>query len=359
MANRWPLGFNIALLTPPLALLSERRFGRLPAIPVMDRNFTLPSLSIVIPARNEAENLRRLLPTLQAIRYPGPLSIIVVDDGSTDETSAVATTFNAQLIRIDDLPHGWLGKPHACHQGALAAIGEWLLFTDADTIHVQGGLAQAVAYAEENRLDGLSIFPRQVTGGVIDTIALMVSFAGLFAGMSKSRSFLNGQYILIRRETYNASRGFAAVAGEPLEDLALGHHLQRQGYRLPMVRGEDIVRVRMYTEPKGMWNGLSRIAAGSLRWSGSGSMMIGIFITGAAMPSYLLLMTRANRQQLHLAIGTWLYMAMGFLPWARRFGSGWWSLLAPVGAVLVHVVALWGLVARLSGRGVSWKGRRV
>jgi glycosyltransferase involved in cell wall biosynthesis len=82
-----------------------------------------PSLSIIIPARNEAENLRRLLPSLKQTDYPGPLEIIVVDDGSTDETADIARQHQTALLQLHELPQGWLGKTNACHQGSAQAGG--------------------------------------------------------------------------------------------------------------------------------------------------------------------------------------------------------------------------------------------
>ena len=127
----------------------------------------------------------------------------------------------------NELLAGWLGKPHAVHQGVLASRGEWLLFTDADMEHHPASAATAVSYALNNQADGLSIFPQQATRGVVDRAALMVGFAGLFAGQRRHNATLNGQYILLRREVYAQSGGMTAVRNEMLEDfIAAFNHLK-------------------------------------------------------------------------------------------------------------------------------------
>jgi len=111
----------MTFLALPLGLRAERLYQNLPRISSIDIPQYLPSLSIIIPARNEEANLSVLLPSLCSLRYPGPLEILVVDDQSTDQTAAVAQAHGAGLLRLDHLPSGWLGKPFACHQGAQAA----------------------------------------------------------------------------------------------------------------------------------------------------------------------------------------------------------------------------------------------
>ncbi len=369
---------TMALLTPPLALRSEQLYRNLPQLNQEVAAGPLPSLSIIVPARNEAVNLRRLLPSLNLIAYPGPWEVIVVDDNSTDETPWVAKEFGVRVVCLDDLPAGWLGKPHASHQGALAASGDWLLFTDADTIHEPCGPAQAVSYALHHRLDGLSLFLNQVTSGVLDRLGLLVAFAGLFSGLlSTSLShgsydlpedgtpvdgrgrLYNGQYILIRREVYEASGGFSAVADESLEDLALGQQLRAKGYRVSLARGERLANVQMYADKSGLWQGLTRLGIGSFRWLGLSSILTALFITGVMAPILAMLSSLRKRRNRKWALVSWIVVAFGFVPWARRFGSTWLAILAPFGALLVQLSALWGLASRLAGRGISWKGRSV
>lgn len=349
----------LALLAGPMAWRAERRYQALGTLPQTPCNRPLPSLSVIIPARNEAENLKCLLPTLQSQRYDGPCEIIVVDDQSADDTAAVARRFDTTVIEGRLLPEDWLGKPHACHQGALAAKGEWLLFTDADTRHQPQGIARAVNHALENDLDGLSLFLHQETQGAADTLALMVAFTGMIAGLPQENSFLNGQYILLRRRVYFESGGFAAVAHEPLEDLALGHHLNAHHYRVPIMRGEDCASVRMYQDWKGMWQGLVRIGGGSLRWMGARSLIPILFISVAVMPLLVLGMTAAGLLRGRWFVAGWISAVPGFLSWGRRFGSAGWALLAPLGALIVQLAATWGLISRAIGRGFRWKGRIV
>lgn len=373
----WPL------LAASLSLLAEWRYRSLPRLPALEASRPLPSLSVIIPARNEEANLGRLLPSLLENDYPGLLEILVVDDDSGDATAAVALEHDVQLIQVTALPEGWLGKPFACHTGAAAASGEWLLFSDADTFHDPGGLARSVAYARDNGLDALSLWLRQESCGWLDNLVMPVAFAGLFAGVASTNTLLNGQYILLRRESYLRSGGFATVSDEPMEDLALGRHLCASGYRVQTLRGDTVASVRLYSEGRSLWHALTRLGGGSLGWLGAGSLLTMLLVTAAMAPILRIAsaltkaldrptgnrlptggrLPTAGRRPTAVWLGkallAWMATVPAFILWARRFGSGWWALLAPVGAVIVQIAAIWGLLSRLIGRGIQWRGRVV
>jgi glycosyltransferase involved in cell wall biosynthesis len=116
-------------------------------------------VSIIVPARNEARNLPRLLPTLLSQAYPD-FEVLVVDDASTDETAALAARAGARVLSTSGPPPGWTGKCNACWQGAQAARGEWLLFVDADTTHTPLTLASAIAWAAAQRAEAASFILR-------------------------------------------------------------------------------------------------------------------------------------------------------------------------------------------------------
>ena len=350
----------LALLALPLGLRAERAYRRLPVIPNEGESTSLHSLSIIVPARNEAHNLPALITSLKKLKYPGQLEILVVNDHSSDCTGEVAAAWGAQVLNLDQgLPAGWQGKPYACHQGALAAAGEWLLFTDADTIHSPMGLARAVAFAQAYHLDGLSLFIRQKTHRWWDHQALAAAFAGLFAGHHSRNHMLNGQFILIRRAAYLESGGFMAVRGEILEDVALGNFLHQQGYRLSLLRGEDIAEVQMYSSPRQMFHGLSRLGSDALRWGRAGSVLTALFITALMTPLIVLIGVLFRKLHWRWLPITWATSTVSLLPWTQRFGARRLALLAPIGALIVQTAAIYGLLRRLLGRGLVWKDRRV
>lgn len=359
MTKQHQLLASLALLAGPMAYRAERRYQGLGTLANKPCRQPLPSLAIIVPARNEAENLQHLLPTLQSLVYDGEYEVIVVDDQSTDGTADVARQFNTKVVEGKALPDGWLGKPYACHQGVFAAKGDWFLFTDADTNHQPDGPARAVGYAIDNGLDGLSLFLQQETKGTADTIALLVAFAGIFAALPQENSFLNGQYILLRRDVYLDSGGFAAVSSEALEDLALGSHLKSLNYRVPVMVGEDVASVRMYHDFKGLWQGMIRLGGGSLHWLGWWAFVSVAFITAVMMPVLVLGMVWAGFLRSWWFVAGWLSAVLGFISWGRRFGSTGWALLSPIGALIVQIAATWGLISRLIGRGIQWKGRTV
>ena len=362
--NNWPKGLvMLAFLSLPLGWLADRRYRQMPHLDSRlretDTQLAFPSVSIIVPARNEAANLQVLLPSLMGLDYPGLMEVIVVDDDSEDDTAVVAQKHGANVLSLNCLPDGWLGKPHACHRGTAVAGGEWLLFTDADTRHVLGSLSCVIEYALNNQLDGLTCHLHHKTHGLLDSLVLMTAFAGLFAGLPRKDTSLNGQYILLRRDVYECSGGFAAVRQEPLEDLALGHHLHNQGFCVPMLRGDDMAEVSMYQSIPQLWRGMTRIGAGSLRWTGLGSLITALFITALMTPLLALKLVLDKRLRRRWLCLSWVTAVAGIWPWKERFGLRWQAWLAPFGALFVQITAVWGLLNRLIGRGFSWKGRTV
>jgi chlorobactene glucosyltransferase len=361
MSNRYDWRPNAALtfVSLPLSIWAEHTYQAMPRLHASVGAGPLPALSIIIPARNEAGNLSRLLPSLRRLCYPGPLELIVVDDGSSDGTGQVAAAHGAQVLRIDHLPDGWKGKPHACHQGAQAAMGDWLLFTDADTVHLPDSAARAVDYAVQRQLDGLSLFLKQESKTWIDRLALTAAYAGLFAGTRPQDRLLNGQYVLLLRDVYWESGGFEAVRAEALEDVALGNRLRRQGYRVPILVGEDAATVRMYDNTRQLWNGMNRLGADSLRWGGLRAAWTALFVTALMSPLIALVGVCTGKLDRRWLPATWAAAAVPMIPWASRFGNALWALAIPFGALFVQAAALWGILNRLVGRGIRWKGRRV
>jgi glycosyltransferase involved in cell wall biosynthesis len=215
-----------------------------------------PEVSIVIPARNEEANLATCIESL--ISQTGVnFEIIVVDDHSTDRTCEIAESFSAHGVRVleaPELPEGWTGKNNAVAAGARAAQGEWLLFTDADTVHLPGSLARALTEAREHQADMLSYSPEQIAVTFWEMAVLPVVFAELarqyppwkVRDPNSPIAAANGQYILITREAYDAVGGHAAIANEILEDVALARAIKQSRRKIFFRYGGDAVRTRMY-----------------------------------------------------------------------------------------------------------------
>src|SRR5579864_182200 len=194
-----------------------------------------PEVSIIIPARNEEASLGSCLESLVA-QNGVALEIIVVNDHSTDRTREIANSFpNVKVMDAPPLPPGWTGKNNAAMTGAAQATGEWLLFTDADTVHLPGSLARALNEAKAGRAALLSCSPEQVVSGFWERAVMPLIFAELAAHYRPSEvsdptspaAAANGQYILIRREAYDAIGGHAVVADKILEDVELARAVKR------------------------------------------------------------------------------------------------------------------------------------
>jgi len=214
----------------------------------------IPEISIIVPARNEEASLGDCLESLTA-QTGVVFEIIVVDDASTDRTRAIAQSFaRVRVISPEPLPDGWTGKNNAVVAGAKEAHGPWLLFTDADTVHLPGSLARALAEAKREGADLLSYSPEQLVVTFAERAVMPVIFAELAAQYPPQKVreqnseivAANGQYLLVRRATYDAVGGHAAVATEILEDVALARLFRNKGKHVYFRYGGDAVRTRMY-----------------------------------------------------------------------------------------------------------------
>src|SRR5581483_2874580 len=221
-------------------------------MPLTDTSPT-PQLSVIIPARNEEISLGACLESLIGQKGVG-FEIIVVNDHSTDRTREIAASSRkVRVIDVGALPKSWTGKNNAVSTGARHATAQWLLFTDADTIHTPGSLSRALAEAKDSKADVLSYSPEQIAVTFWEKAILPVVFAELarqfppskVSDPSSPEAAANGQFILIRREAYDAIGGHAAVASEILEDVALARRVKAAGYKLRF-RYSESVRTRMY-----------------------------------------------------------------------------------------------------------------
>ncbi len=241
---------------PFLALprLSSKRPNLSEVAPVSGRR-----VSVIIPARNEAGQIERVVRSVLASDYT-PLEVIVVDDRSTDETASVVERLlsldsRLRLVHGQELPSGWYGKPWACWQGVEAASGEYLLFTDADTWHAPELLGRAIAMYEREQSDLLTVAPTQLILSFWERVVMPQVWALLGlryhpARVSRARRprdvVANGQFMLFSRAHYQQIGGHEAVKSEVVEDLALAQRVIRLGLRLSFVFAEQYMQTRMY-----------------------------------------------------------------------------------------------------------------
>jgi cellulose synthase/poly-beta-1,6-N-acetylglucosamine synthase-like glycosyltransferase len=223
-----------------------------------------PRVSIVVPACNEAADIEATLTRLLALDYDN-YEIIAVDDRSTDETgeimeriAATAPRDRLKIIRITELPAGWMGKPHAMWSAAKQASGDWLLFTDADVLFKPDALRRALAYAHTERADHLVLFPRMVMKHPGERM-MIAFFQTLFVfghrpwkvADPKTKDHIGvGAFNMIRRGTYEALGTYQALRFDVLDDMKLGKVVKNAGYAQRNVFGADLISIRW---AKGAW----------------------------------------------------------------------------------------------------------
>ena len=363
-------------LTIISSVLSQARTA--PPLPVRP-HARGPVVSVLVPARNEAHQIAECLHSLVAQTYD-PFEIVVIDDGSEDETAKVVeriaeTDSRVKRLHVDGPPPGWSGKCHALAVGAEAAKGEWLLFTDADTQHAPETLATVIDYASARGIGLLSLTGEQKAIGLWERIVQPVVFELLdqwypLAEVNDPRSPLaaaNGIFLLVRRDAYEAVGGHRRVAGEILEDVALARAVKAQGFPIWFAPGQGLVAARMYRNFSEIRLGWTKNLYLLLDGKMSRVMIRAsqLFLTGLAP---LLFLTAMGIMALNgagipslgiIALATaWAVALVAEALYRSRRGDDpimAWS--HPVAAACVLYFLLESTVRHRFGMGITWKGR--
>ncbi len=325
-----------------------------------------PEVSVIIPARNEEASLADCLRSLVA-QVGAEYEVIVVDDHSNDGTRAIAESFPVRVITADPLPTGWSGKCNAAWSGAKVAKGKWLLFTDADTKHAPDSIARGLQEAHNPGAALLSYSPKQEVHGFAERALMPVIFAELattyrpkdVCDPKSPAAAANGQYLLIRRDVYDAVGGHAAVAGAILEDVELAKRVKRAGYRLQF-RLSDVVRTRMYRSFPQMWEGwtknLALLFPHPRRLALSRVLEFAAIVTCAVIAALKLMQGEKTRAAVAAVVTIGLLSL--FMERIRRAHFDWLSnSLAIFGLPLFAILLLNSDISHKRGS-VRWKGRR-
>ncbi|MFH0964882.1 MAG: glycosyltransferase [Planctomycetota bacterium] len=339
-----------------------------------------PHVTVCIPARNEEDNIAGCLESVLSIDYPD-FDVVVVDDRSTDRTGEIADSFAARdsrlrVIHNRELPPEWVGKAHALHLASRIAGGSWLLFVDADTRHHPQCLRACLREAFDHAADAVAPFCAFDVRSFWEAV-VMPTCAGFLVSRYRVRDtnrrssptgFLNGQFFLVKRETYEAIGGHQAVRGYVQDDIVLVGNIKKAGKRLRVGYGPEIVRVRMFGSVPAMVGGWSRIffgAFGARPWRLVG--MIGQVGFAVFFPLLVLILGAACLSYGHAGAITGVNVALsaaalllGILN--SRYANlatgvrGWYAVFLPVGAVLLLAV-LWGAFMLATGRRrLQWRG---
>lgn len=342
-----------------------------------------PLISICVPARNEEQNLRACINAILAQTYPS-FEIIVVDDQSTDGTPVILTELSKdkrlRALNGSDLPAGWAGKPYALHQAIMTAKGDLLCFVDADTFLAPEALASCYVKALETKADLFTVLTFQITGTFWEKVVLPLVMTALSVGFSprkvndqaRSDAVANGQFIMIKRNVYDAIGGYEMLKDRIVEDKAIAEQVKMNGYRLVFADGRKLVSTRMYKSLSEMWEGWTKNIYLGLRDQPT-LLLLGAFgafllvFAALILPLWPLL-----GFYLFLNRGGWLALliiAEALLLWgslihiraviAQSMGiSRWYALTTPLGAAVFSAMMLSSSWKVLSRRGVTWKGRK-
>jgi len=386
----WAMGTAIALVS----LVANAEFYRqfqvstrsAPRLdPIEDDSAALPTITVVVPAYNEAANITDCLTAILENEWPGSaaMQVIVADDESTDETLALAaivaesddrvTVFTVPPRPVDK---AWRGKNWACMQAAKRATGEYLLFVDTDVRLEPWAIARSLANAQTYHTDLLSCAPRIICGCFAEwliqpimamLIAVGFSFEGVNDPEQLDKTAAAGPFMLFRRAAYEKIGTHAAVATDTVEDFALARLIKTNGLTLRYVIGLDVAKVQMYRSFGDLWEGWTKnfhIAAGRnafLTLAAAGAVSL-IFVV-----PWLGLFAGAAGVLTHRPLAIWLMLTAGLAVAVQVYGRVesarivalppkyiWLGWLA---GGIISAICLASWIKTETGWGWTWRGR--
>lgn len=330
-------------------------------------------VAVLVPARNEVTRIAACVRAWAAQDHPD-YEVVVYDDDSSDDTAALAAAASprVRVVRGGALPHGWRGKPHACHRLRHETDAPILVFADADVTPAPAALARVTGAMDVLGADALSALPRHTSAHhAVRMLVGLQNWAALalvphwLRGQRPMFAVLNGQFLAIRSTAYDATGGFAAVAGSLGEDTALGRRLAAHDFRVVLVDGTDLLHSHPYGSLGDLWAAHVRnlIAV----FFGSPALLLGAVAALAALYAVPTVVLAAGLAGGRWGNGAWTWWPLGELGLAvlprslsdARAGYGpWGAMLHPLAGLALLAMAVTAAWRLARGGTVDWRGRR-
>lgn len=344
----------------------------------------LPFVSIIVPARNEENNIEACVKSLLAQDYPN-FEVIAVDDNSEDATGTILERLarrdtRLKLLHLKELPEGWAGKPHAMQMGseAISPNSSWLLFTDADTYHQPQALRLAIASALANNTDLFSILPKMNLVSFWERVLMPLAVLGISLqypldevnSPDSKLAVANGQFLLMRRTMYDKVGGYAGkLRNSLLDDRDMALAVKEAKGRIYLTNGRSLMQVRMYTNLSEIWRGWRKnVFVGSRSAYLLVPFFVIVLLLNGVMPILQLLYAllklpgaKSPQRYRRLALLSFGQLAVQAISQYRLDKvmqvPKRYALTTPLAALIFSGILLDSMRSSLSGRGVSWKGR--
>ncbi|MCX6005050.1 MAG: glycosyltransferase [Chloroflexi bacterium] len=355
-----------------VSLTNLRYLRRLHSYPPVKH---FPRFSVLVPARNEEDNIGKCVNTLLAQDYPD-FQVMVLDDNSTDRTWEILQEIadkdkRLTILKGKPLPDDWLGKHWACHQLAQASDGELLLFVDADTWHQPDMLRCAVAALVGENAALISALPRQIIVTWSEILSIPAFYLGMLSGVPLGLTRLQrnpllfsvlGQFLLFKRSTYEAVGGYASVRQNIVDDIAIGRKVHSMGMVYRLLDGNDQVLCRMYRNFDQLWKGLTKSTFASFNFDPfflvfmwtvvlaifvEPWIMLGIGLAQPALPFEI---------KVEAAMGIFLSLLLFTVSNHRFHFPLYLIFLSPISALFMTAVAFSSMVLTMQGK-AKWKDR--
>jgi cellulose synthase/poly-beta-1,6-N-acetylglucosamine synthase-like glycosyltransferase len=327
-----------------------------------------PTLSIVVPARNEEDTIETGLRSLLKCEYPH-LEIIVVNDRSTDGTLQRVESLSqnhpeVKILNLQELPENWLGKNHALQRGAEQSTSELILFTDADVEIGSDFLKKAVCFFEEHELDHLGGIPKVTSRSLV--LYPLVGVFGLGFSLftrpwegkdpSKDRAVGIGAFNLVRRSAYQTISGHQSLAMRPDDDLKLALVLKRAGFKTDCVNGVEGMEVEWYPSFISLVRGLEKNVMTGFEYDFR-LAFVGLFFYAATfvLPFALPFLTEGTALAFSLLAATALFLSyLGQLYLAKL--PLWCVPFLPLASPVIFSIFVRDCFLTYIRRGVIWRG---
>jgi glycosyltransferase involved in cell wall biosynthesis len=355
-----------ALGVPSIADISKPQWDRKPT--------SHPRVSIIVPARNEEEDIEQALSLLLALDYDN-YEVIAVNDRSNDRTGEIIDRIAAspaahsclKVVHVTELPTLWLGKTHAMWTAGLQATGDWLLFTDADVLFKRDALRRALAYAEAEEADHVVVFPRMIMKRAGEKM-MIAFFQTLFTFGHRPWKVADpdtddhmgvGAFNMVRRSVYEAVGTYKALRMEVLDDMKLGKVIKKARFRQRNVFGEDLISIRWAKGgAMGVVNNLTKnfFAVLSFQWWRTIASAFGLFFLNLGPFLGIGLAHGWARAPYGIALGSMFLIYLGMS--LKSSIPPYYFLLHPVSTMMFEYTLLRSMFLTLRDDGVTWRGTK-